>query len=86
MEIAELLYPAQMESVSKIKFSDNSDDLVRQLSELVDMVNKVQSAEIKEYLCEKISYGISKLRSLGSVSEADLFEKTVINIKPKWWR
>jgi hypothetical protein len=86
MELTEIRYPSKMESISNTGFSDNKDNLIHQLSELVIQTGKVQSNDKKECLCEKIENGIYKLRSLGAESEADSFVDVLKNIKPKWWR
>ena len=86
MEVADLKYEDQLQSFAKMQFSDNTYELTNQLKELVVVADGLKSTSMKEWLCEKIDFGIIKLRSLGAKEDAESIENSRIEVKSKWWR
>ncbi len=76
---------AKIEDLAQMKLSSDKEELLEQLNYLSSLASSKPEKEIKNVIIEKMEFGIMKLRSGGSSSEADYFEKKLEPLKKKGW-
>lgn len=73
----------KVEEIAEINISGTADEISQQLNKLFSIASSKPDKKIKNAIIEKIEYGLMKLRSFGSNTEADFFEKKLVPLKKK---
>jgi len=76
---------SKIEDLAQIKMSNEKDELLEQLNYLSSLASSKPDKQIKNVIIEKMEFGIMKLKSSGSNSEAEFFEKKLEPLKKKGW-
>ena len=81
----ELYKQNKIDGLAQMVMSNDSNELQEQLNYLSSLASSKPEKDVKNVIIEKMEFGIMKLRSSGSINEADFFEKKLEPLKKKSW-
>ena len=75
----------KIEDLALMKMSSDSEELMNQLNYLASLASAKPDKNVKKIIIEKMEFGIMKLKSNGSNSEADYFSTKLAPLKKSGW-